>query len=1016
MSGYRDFTGKYLRAYDDLVTRLRANTITQSVFNSQLQNITTLQNRYNQAKAKAKAKRQQIQQEKEFDKQQQAEFEKILLKEQEKEAQKIRKTLLKQQADLIARQEVERVRFAREEKERKQKEKTLAKQLKSKFSNVLKQINQPRAIPFEKLASWASIRIPDAPFTLTLKSGVANVKRHFNFHSKEHFQNWLTSIENQNTIQDSSNYQTYSDAIGTDENVFNIVIPSVEIVKGGCNNYNQSETISIETPFHSLNVYSPQTKHNNCGLKVIEYLTQVKLNYANERRKNNIAYDSQISVSTLAKIHREHSYKMLNFIDDTFDFDFDFNISDYILVKKGHYYAVISANNKIYKNEHTKRGLLTWDIETRPTNDYVMVGNQKSYILKPTVLCAYYKTYQSDNFQKLTLVTNESKDCCRQFLDWLTVQASKKHFFHCIAHNGSRFDVYFLLAQLNQQEQLHTETQLRGSSIIGLQYKSHFFKDSCCFLTNSLETLCKSFKIKQAKLTEFFLHGEKLTNKNICFYKPNLTFNDFMNLQHLDLEYWNEYIDYCMMDCISLFEIWTSFNNQFNLLIGKMFEGREGLLKNVKLMSTNTIGSLAKKMLENTCLRKIGKNYVKKQSYNSYLEFLQTDGKNDPEKIKFINQFKRGGISHTNQAGKHTHELISYDIASQYPASMMNMSIPSGESTKVEAYSPMKHGYYHLRNLKFNTPYNFKPIASKDENNVLNWSNTEIDDIFMDSFMIKYMKQNYGLISFDVVTGYVSDHYIKGNEIFGDYVTTLYNEKKRQDSLKKKDDPEYNPALRECIKLFLNSVSGKLVEDPSNYFKIQYTSDESKHQINGMSVNKLEDSDKYNTWVSAGVMVYSYSKRLLFEYVRCLPKDSDDVIHIETDSIYFNKKNNPTFIENISNYKQTGFDFYPIQIGDELGNVKVEKDTKEVSYFLGKKFYCIGDLYKIKGIPLKTIDEYGNDVKLVDESLYENIYSGKSLVKEFYTMKKSLFGEHTQISSHKMTRSIKPAMDYKLYE
>jgi hypothetical protein len=905
-------------------------------------------------------------------------------------------------------------------KERARKDKINAKlrekrAMKSNIKKVLAQLIQPRAIPFANLEQWMSVRDMSQPFALTLRSGSAPVTRNFNFTSSNHFQNWLRAIDKQNTIKDSENYQNYADAIGDDANVFDFITPSVAPVVGGCN-FNGEERMIIETPFHTLHVFSPQTKHNNCGFKVIEFLTNCKLDYSAERKKYNIPYDAQLTIDVMRSIFQEHSTRLVNFIDDSFDFNIEYKIRDYIFIRNNHYYAVTNAIYKTFKDQQTKRGLLTWDIETRPSEEYVMVGERKSYILKPTILAVCYKRFQTEEITNIVFTTNTIKDCCRQFLDWLTNEAMHKHFYHCIAHNGSRFDHYFLLSQLNQQEQEHTETQLRGCSIIGLQYKSHLFKDSCCFLTNSLESLCKSFKVKQSKLTEFTLHGEILTNKNICFYKPELTFAEFMNLQTNDTEYWTEYVDYCIMDCVSLLEIWTTFNNQYNVLVEKIFKGKEGLLKNVRLMGTNTIGSLAKKILENSCLTKFGSKYVKTNAYKSFIEFIYTDGKEDPVKIEFINKFKRGGISHTNQPGKHTHELISYDIASQYPASMLYMSIPSGKSTHVNKYHPLKHGFYHIKNLIFNTAYHFKPIASKNDNGVLNWSNDSIEEIYIDSFMLKYMIQNYGLTSFDVIEGYVSDHYIKGKDIFGDYVETLYNEKKNQDALKDSKSADYNPALRECIKLFLNSLSGKLVEDPSRYFTIAYSSENTKLQLNGLSITKSQEGQKFNVWVSAGIMVYSYSKRLLFEYVKCLPNNSDDVIHIETDSIYFNKKHNATFIKNIASYKPKGIDHYPIAIGSELGNVKVEKDTKEVSYFLGKKFYCIGDLYKIKGIPLKTIDKFGNDVSLVDNTLYEDIYNRKTLVKEFYTMKKSLFSQTTFISSHKMSRTIRPAMEYQLYE
>ena len=91
-------------------------------------------------------------------------------------------------------------------------------------------------------------------------------------------------------------------------------------------------------------------------------------------------------------------------------------------------------------------------------------------------------------------------------------------------------------------------------------------------------------------------------------------------------------------------------------------------------------------------------------------------------------------------------------------------------------------------------------------------------------------------------------------------------------------------------------------------------------------------------------------------------------------------------------------------------SAKISRAIKE-----RKKFYCIGDLYKIKGIPLKTIDQHGNDVMLVDTQLYEDVFNGKTVVKEFYTMKKALFADKTSMSAHKWSRTINPCMTYKVY-
>ena len=162
--------------------------------------------------------------------------------------------------------------------------------------------------------------------------------------------------------------------------------------------------------------------------------------------------------------------------------------------------------------------------------------------------------------------------------------------------------------------------------------------------------------------------------------------------------------------------------------------------------------------------------------------------------------------------------------------------------------------------------------------------------------------------------------------------------------------------------------------------------------------------------------MYSYSKRLLAEYMRCLPDGTDDVINVETDSMYYDRKHQAAFIENVAALAETSE--YPVCIGEgvnaPLGCVKQEYNTEEPSFFLGKKFYTIAGSMRIKGIPLNTVDKHGNRVPLVTLKLYADVYSGKTVKRSFSTMKKNLFGT-TYISQHVMSRTISPAMEYSLY-
>jgi len=681
----------------------------------------------------------------------------------------------------------------------------------------------------------------------------------------------------------------------------------------------------------------------------------------------------------------------------------DFEQCNYMLLHNNHYYVVRNAQSKSVAPpaKATKRGWCFWDIETRPTDEYNWVGKTKSHYLKDAILCAYYRNYKSKTWERLIFTSNEESSSCRQFLDWLLAQAWDGKHYNCVAHNGARFDHYFLSAQFTQQEQLSTKVNLRGLSIIGMDFANHSFRDSCCFITSSLENICKSYGVKTGKKTSFELRGQTLSNGNIWAYRPELSFGEFMQLEQDEPDYWEQYVDYCIHDCISLSEIWLRFIDETNGIIEKI---DAKLLRSCSVQSALTIGSLAKKIVDKT--------NQKKTCYNLLQEFID----DDETKYKFVSRFKIGGISHCNQAGKHTHSVVSYDITSQYPTAMRHMRVPIGRSHFTEAYDEHRHGFYEITNLVWDHEIakRFKIVCGTSQAGTRDWTNLS-ETTLMDSYMIKYQMAHCGLVSFDVVQGLVSSKDMEASMFFGHYVDVLFGEKAKQDELKESKSPEYNVAYREVIKLFLNALTGKLVEDSSKYFNLAYTTEDSKDMLGGIGCVKNRTGKKLNPWLVCGVIVYSYSKRLLHEYMRCMPSGTDNIINVETDSMYFDKKYQEEFIANVEAIVSD----YPIRIGKgvdaPLGCVKQEYDESGVSYFLGKKFYMIGESMKIKGIPLKTKDEHGNDVQLVDETLYESVYAGNTETRSFRTMKKNLFGE-TYISQHVMTRSIKPSGEYKLWE
>jgi hypothetical protein len=847
-------------------------------------------------------------------------------------------------------------------------------------------------------------------FEITLKSRIADIRRNFKFNHLLHLENWIKKLINEHEVDSAGNvvendkYDLFKD----------VIVDNIKMVSGGCST--REKKMELKSTFYKYKLYSPSSHDNNCFFACLRHMTGLTNTYHNLRKQFSLPSKTEISITDAYKIIKHLGYDI-----QIIDYDTNEELEDrkYIVYKDSHYYVLESFEQIILKDKKTKRGLLTFDLETRKTEQYdvIKATGESLYILKDSLCCVYYRKYKKQECDNITFVTGE-KSSSRQFIDWLNCESSNGRTYNVIAHNGGRFDFYFVISSMTDRELLECNLHFRGTTIISINYRGHLFKDSACFLTESLKNLSKSFKVSDGKITEFDLHGKKITSEQLCFYRPELTFDSFMNLQVYDNEFWELYVKYCLYDCISLFQIWEKFTDCVNTLIEKI---NPHLLGTCKLASSTTIGSHSKKIVSeiNKYNGKINK-WKKLMEQFTGIDYVKNDDiwvkQIDYDKYKFLCNFKRGGISHCNMMGKHMGGITGVDIASQYPASLIYAMIPVGKSYWIDYYDELKYGFYQLKNLVFNS-YKLKPVALGSD--ILNWATNNINELYVDSYMLKYIITNYGLIQFDVEKALVSDMEIPARNLFGTYIETFYEEKKLQDKLKTENSSQYNEALRSTIKLYLNSLTGKLVENPAIHFSTKFD-EHSSVSLNGIGITRTKNDDKINEWIVSGIMVYSYSKRLLFEYIKCLPNNSNDVVHIETDGIYFSTQHLDKFTDNLNNYQGE----YPCKFGDDLGNLKIEKSTPagQVAYFLGKKFYCITmnddynnrardekdkNIYRVKGIPQKTINFDGSGKWLVDVKLYEDVFNGVTVTKRFQALKKSLFCENTRITSYEMKREIK---------
>ena len=422
----------------------------------------------------------------------------------------------------------------------------------------------------------------------------------------------------------------------------------------------------------------------------------------------------------------------------------------YILYKNGHYRCVLSFTKIDMTKLVCKRGLMTFDLETRKTENFKMIGITRAYQLKDTICSVYWRDYKSKIINKCVFTTDDESSSVRKFTDFLNEQSTNGQHYNIIAHNGGKFDFYFLIAQLTKFELSTSITKLRGTTVIGLNLRGNTFRDSYCYLTKSLKELSNDFSIEHGKQTEITLYSgtdkeKTISSTELCYYKPELSFNQFMELERTEPEFWSAYCEYCIVDSMALFEIWEKFQTNIHSCIESI---DKKMMKKCSLMKSMTIGGHSKTILKaiNTYGKEINSYQIEMEQFAGIFRDKKNEideSKIDMEKYNFICKFKRGGISHCHQMGKHTSGTTIADIKSQYPASLVYGYCPAGKSFWTTTTDVNKYGFYLLKNLVFNeSSIILKPIAKSIKDESLDWATNDLGETYVDSYMLDYLVKN----------------------------------------------------------------------------------------------------------------------------------------------------------------------------------------------------------------------------------------------------------------------------------
>jgi hypothetical protein len=449
--------------------------------------------------------------------------------------------------------------------------------------------------------------------------------------------------------------------------------------------------------------------------------------------------------------------------------------------------------------KYLQERFITFDVETI----------RKDNKLIPYLICAYNGSEYVVSYVDSNLNQNE---LFKNFINQLLTFFNKSRKLIIYAHNLSNFDGIFLLKQLinyGEVKPLYFNGKLMSITvklnIKGHEGKTIVFKDSYLLLPYPLRNLCDAFSIESIKsYFPFNLSDIHYTGVFPKFeYWSDITPSLYSILkQQFKNKMWSfkhEAIKYCKLDCKSLHQILTIFNNEF---YNKFKINAHSVLTapalSMRLFKTHF-------MPENSIYQIHG--LIEQNIRQSY-----TGGAVDV----YIPHNKVSNLS-KNVKGQYK-PLYYYDRNSLYPTAMAQRPMPIGQPIAflgdIRALEPNAYGFFYC---KITSPNNLEhPIlqrrikTSEGTRTIAGLGSWEgwICSTEMDNAV------KYGY-TFEIIKGYQ----FEVGDLFSKFVHTLYE--------MRQEYPKGHP-LNQIAKLMLNSLYGKFgMKDDSTRIEIYAINSES---------------------------------------------------------------------------------------------------------------------------------------------------------------------------------------------
>ena len=640
-----------------------------------------------------------------------------------------------------------------------------------------------------------------------------------------------------------------------------------------------------------------------------DYRTRVTLNYS---AGSTISFiDFKQSDSTYCRI-----------INNNLKYYFDDNSNPYFVFNNIKSYDKIPVVKPADKYEFN---VGTLDIET-----FIDKNNHKIICV-----CLYdgaitHKLYIKDY--------NSQEDLVLALFERLLQSQYHKYSFYI--HNGSSFDLVFLLNQLcsltNKDIRIkptYKDGKFLNIRISFIEGKNRYYiniKDSILLLNSSLAKLAKQFNLEDKgmfpysfpKLSSLDYIGEVpsysyFNSKNISLERYESYKNSFNN------KLWNlrdEVLAYCELDCILLYNILKSFSaliyDNYNVNIENTFSlpslafkiYRSKFMPTENMIDPSTGEEICDKegnVLEEGMINNIGRdwyNSLKSAYFGGHVDMyipagpIANDiGTSQPKDGKLV--------AHDNNCVYH------YDINSLYPSAMAQFKFPNKLYAKFIGdirYSPEYSYIFESENflgifkVRVSTPLDLKhPILPyRCDNGRVIYPTGTWEGMYCSEELKNAEKYGY---KFDIINGYL----FTAVDLFSGYIETFNKIKESSE----KSSPMYliskmlmnslygrfglNPALPKHIISTKKDIEVKLEKELHN---LEDRIDFGKYSLCSFDNNK----SNVNSNVAIAAYVTAYARVLMSRFMN---RSDLTLFYTDTDSVFFDKPLDDSEVDN----KKLGF-------------------------------------------------------------------------------------------------------------